>query len=121
MPDFKNKTWILSDFIKLVQAKKDRSLQYDSSYYYSVYVPDNVDSFSAEMIVYIGDTSEIDDDDNETYPAEVLKMNFWFGYSCDTFQDVVDLATRQNPEVSIAQIVACLNHYSEHDDFLDIT
>lgn len=120
MPDFKNKTWVLSDFIPFVQAKKDRALTYDSNYYYSVYVPDHFDSLSAEMTVYIGDTSEIDEDDNEIYPPEVLEMNFWFGYSCDNFQDVIDLATKQNPNVSISQIVTCLNHYSQYDNFLDI-
>jgi len=120
MPDFKNKTWILSDFIKFVQAKNDRALQYDPGYYYSIYVPEKAHSLSSEMMVYIGDTSEIDDDDNEIYPLEVREMNFWFGYSCDNFQDVIDLAFKQNPQVSISQLIECLNYYSEHDNFLDI-
>ncbi|CAI2767148.1 DUF7716 domain-containing protein [Flavobacterium collinsii] len=120
MSDFKNKTWLLSDFIKFVQAKKDRTSNYNANYYYDIYEPNNDDQLSPETIIYVGNTVEVDDDDNEIYPPEVRAMNFWFGYSCDNFQDVVDLATEQNPKVSISQIVTCLNHYSQYDNFLDI-
>lgn len=120
MPEFKNRSWILSDFIKFVQAKKDRSLHYNANYYYNIYVPENTDLLFPELTIYVGNTVEIDDNDTEIYPTEVLKMNFEFGYSCDNFQDVIDLAVKQNSNVSISKIVACLNYYSEYDTFLDV-
>ncbi|MBL0736365.1 hypothetical protein JI750_05680 [Flavobacterium sp. GN10] len=120
MSDFKNKTWILSDFIKFVQTKKDRSTNYNPEYYYDIYAPKNEDSLFPEMIIYIGNTVEIDDDDHEIYPDIVKEMNYWFSYSSDNFQDVIDLATSQNANLSILQLVECLNYYSEYDNFLDI-
>ncbi|MGN7812491.1 DUF7716 domain-containing protein [Flavobacterium sp. 22076] len=120
MPDFKNKTWILSDFIKFVQEKKDRSLNYNADYYYDIYGSDNDNLLSPEMTIYVGDTVEVSDDDDEIYPDKVVEMDFWFKYSCDNFQDVIDLATEQNEDVSILKLVECLNHYNKYDDFLDI-
>jgi hypothetical protein len=120
MPHFKNKTWILSDFIKFVQEKKDRSPNYNANYYYDIYAPDNDDQLSPEIIIYVGNTVEVDDDNHETFPQAVTEMNFWIKYSCDNFQDVIDLATKQNPNISISKVVECLNYYNEHDTFLDI-
>lgn len=120
MTDFKNKTWILSDFIKFVQAKKDRSTNYNPDYNYDIYTPDDNSRLSEETIIYVGETVQVDDNDNETFPDIVNQMNYWFEYSCSNFQDVIDLATEQNPSVSVSKIVECLNYYSENDDFLDL-
>lgn len=119
-PDFKNKTWILSDFIKFVQAKKDRSVEYNANYYYAIYAFDNDEPLFNEMIIYVGNTVEIDDNDNEFFPQIVTEMNFWIVYSSDSFQDVIDLATSQDSNVTISKLVECLNYYSEYDNFLDI-
>jgi len=120
MVDFKNKTWILSDFIKFVQDKKDRSENYNADYYYDIYAADNDDKLFPEMTIYVGNTVEVDDDDNEIFPPEVDKLNFWIKYSCDNFQDVIDLATTQDSNVTINKIVECLNYYRERDTFLNI-
>ncbi|SNR80499.1 hypothetical protein [Flavobacterium sp. ov086] len=120
MPDFKNKTWILSDFIKFVQAKKDRSLNYNPNYTYDIYAPNNDDQLSPETIIYVGNTVEVDDNDKEIYPDIVIKMDYWFEYSCDNFQDVIDLATSQNANVNTYKLTECLNYYSKHDTFLDL-
>lgn len=120
MPDFKNKTWILGDFIKFVQEKKDRSIKYDAHYDYCIYASDVEDRLYSEMIIYVGNTSEFDENDKEIFPSEVIKMNFWFEYSCENFQDVIDLATKQNATISVQKIIECLNYYNEHDTFLDV-
>ncbi|OXB09722.1 hypothetical protein B0A81_06215 [Flavobacterium plurextorum] len=120
MPDFKNKTWVLSDFIKFVQEKKDRSQNYNAAYYYDIYTADNNESLSAETIIYVGETVEVDDNANEIFPNIVTEMNYWFEYSCSNFQDVIDLATTQNSNVTIYKLIECLNYYSQHDTFLDV-
>ncbi|PBJ12868.1 hypothetical protein [Flavobacterium sp. ACN6] len=120
MQYFKNKTWILGNFITFVKEKKDRSQNYNIDYYYDIYIPNDNNQLFPEMIVYVGNTVQIGEDDNEIYPVEVIKMNFDFGYSCDNFQDVIDLATSQNPTVSITKLIECLNYYNENDTFLDI-
>lgn len=38
----------------------------------------------------------------------------------EQFQDVVDLAYRQKKSASTKEVILCLNHYSKHDDFLDL-
>ncbi|WP_343615113.1 hypothetical protein [Flavobacterium sp.] len=120
MSDFKNKIWVLSDFIKFVQAKKDRSTNYNPEYYYDVYGSDDDEELSPDIIIYVGDPIEVDDDGEEIYPDKVIEMDYWLKYSCDNFQDVIDLATEQNANVSILQLIECLNYYNENDTFLDI-
>ncbi|MCL5497963.1 hypothetical protein M5Y49_04590 [Escherichia coli] len=36
------------------------------------------------------------------------------------FQSVVELAVEQKPNASDGEIIRALNHYLEHDDFLDM-
>lgn len=43
-----------------------------------------------------------------------------FAYAAHEFQDVVDVAIRQRPAVSQLDLVAALNHYAEHDNFMEL-
>jgi hypothetical protein len=105
----------LEEFIRLVKDKEDRAFRY------AIYVPENTDSLSVGMDVFVGEAVSFDEDDNEVYPANVKANNLEFGYSRDHFQDVVDLAFRQKPSASADEVVRALNHYAEHDDFLDLS
>jgi hypothetical protein len=118
--DFKYKTYKIEDFIELVKQKKDRTEGYDPDYYYQVYGDDEGNGLALGMPIYISDSIEVNDDDEEIYPSDVMNKKLSPLYSCTTFQDVIDLALRQDPKVAMEKLIECLNYYSEHDNFLDV-
>lgn len=121
MSEFKNKKYLLEDFISVVRDKRDRSVGYDRACLYDVYGDDSDgDIFHAGQTIYVGDTVQANDDDKEVYPEEVNRLGYAFLYSGENFQAVIDLAYRQKPTASTDEIVRCLNHYAENDDFLDL-
>lgn len=109
-----NKYYVIDDLITLVKNKKDRDI------YYAIYVKNNSSSLSCGMNVFVGPPIEFDDNDNEVTPKVILNESLEFGYARDQFQDVIDLAVKQNQYVTSGEIISCLNYYDEHDDFLDI-
>lgn len=120
MSQFKNKEYQVEDFIALVREKRDRTVGYDKAYLYDVYGDDSDDGFRPGMTIYVGDTVQADDDGEEFYPAQVNDLGYSFLYSGENFQAVVDLAYRQKPTATIEEVVRCLNHYEQYDDFLDL-
>ncbi|KVQ18669.1 hypothetical protein [Burkholderia cepacia] len=118
--DFKNRTFTLADFIAVVRAKAERPESYDPAWQYDVYGNDGDADWCPRQTIYIGDKVQVDDDDRERYPARVTELGYVFRYSCEHFQDVVDLACRQKPGASVDDLVRCLNHFDRHDDFLDL-
>ena len=86
---------------------------------YCVYISKD-EKLNKHSILYVGKPVEIDDDDNEIYPKEVLENNLEMCYSDEDFQDVIDLAYAQKSNASIDEIIRCLNHYVENDTFLDL-
>ncbi|MEM5368571.1 hypothetical protein V4C53_21370 [Paraburkholderia azotifigens] len=109
-----NRFYKIEDLIELVKNKKDRDATY------MIYVSSDTDDFEPGMEVYVGDVPSFDDEDNEVMPESVIKLGLESGYMREHFQDVVDLACKQKPNASTEEIVRCLNHYAEHDDFLDL-
>ncbi|WP_175999288.1 DUF7716 domain-containing protein [Burkholderia stabilis] len=109
-----NSFYKIDDLISLVKEKKDR----DSVY--MVYVPEDTQDLSLGMDVYVGDVPNFDDDDNEIFPGSVTALHLERGYMREHLQDVIDLAYKQKPTASIEEIIRCLNHYAEYDDFLDL-
>lgn len=103
----------LEELITYVKEKADRSISYD------IYTK-NGDDFSEKEIVFVDSTIQVDDNDKEVYPPEVIKNSLQYAYSGDQFQDVIDLAIRQKPTATTLEIINALNYYSEHDDFLDM-
>ena len=110
-----NKFYIIESLINLVREKKDR----DSVY--MIYFQKGLDDLEAGMNVYVGDVPEFDDNDNEVFPPSILVLGLEPGYMREHFQDVVDLAYKQIPTASTSEIIRCLNHYAQYDDFLDLT
>ena len=109
-----NAFYTLDDLIGLVKEKKDRDAVY------MIYVRKGVDDLQPGMEVYVGDVPDFDDDDNEVLPQSVTALGLEQGYMREHFQDVVDLAYKQKPTASAEEVVRCLNHYAQHDDFLDL-
>ena len=119
------KSYSIGELIEIVKNKFDRDLdsygeeKYNPDNYYSVYITKD-ETLKENSIVYVGETSEIDDDDNEIYPIEVLENNLEFCYSCENFQAVIDLAYEQKSNASISEYIKCLDYYSKRDTFLDL-
>lgn len=109
-----NEFYKIEDLIDLVRDKNERDA------IYMIYVPKNVGDLIPGMEVYVGPVPDFDEDDNEVVPDSVTKKNLEFGYMREHFQDVVDLAHKQKPNASKEEIIRCLNHYAQYDDFLDL-
>lgn len=121
-PAFKNRFHRLDEFIRLVQAGKDRPADYDPRYHYDIYLREGqeFDPLDETMQIYVGDGVQVDDDDREIYPDFVLRNGYAFSCSDEILQGVVDLAFRQKPDAPIADVIRCLNHYLSKDTFLDL-
>ena len=119
------KSYSIEELIEIVKNKFDRDIdnygkeKYNPDNYYSVYITKD-ESLTENSIIYVGETSKIDDDDNEIYPNEVLGSNLEFCYSCENFQSVIDLAYEQKSDASIIDFIKCLDYYSKRDTFLDL-
>lgn len=72
--DFKNKTYLVQDFLEFVKGKKERSNTYDVTYCYVVYSKSGDVGLLDDL--YIGDVIEVDDDDQEIYPDIVVENGF---------------------------------------------
>lgn len=121
----KNKSYSFPALFELVKNKLDRDFdinekeKYIRENIYDIYVAKD-EKLNENTTLYVGEPVEIDDDDNEVYPQEVVENNLEFYYSCQNFQDVIDLAYTQKSNVSIDEIIQCLNCYTENDTFLDL-
>lgn len=109
-----NAFYTLDDLIGLVKEKKDRDAVY------MIYTRKGVDNLQSGVEVYVGDVPDFDDDDNEVPPQSVTALGLEQGYMREHFQDVVDLAYKQKPAASTEEVIRCLNHYAQHEDFLDL-
>ena len=117
------KLYKLEAFIEIVKLKKDRTFNSDGARvynnYYHVYIENNDKSLlEKDMPVYVGTSPQVDD--NEVFPDEVIKMNFWQWLSDENFQDIIDLAYEQKPNATISDFIDCLNYFDNNDDFLDL-
>ena len=119
------RTYGVKELVDIVKNKGDRDFDQDGkeryipANLYDVYIAEHAE-LTADSVLYVGQCVEIDVNDNTIYPEEVLKNHLEFHYSCQNFQDVIDLAYSQKKDASIDEFVTCLNHYSEKDDFLDL-
>lgn len=79
--------------------------------YYSLYsTHDGV--FQAGDELYVVDSDDEAAASTERYPH--------FACMSEHFQSVIELAYQQKPHASDDEIIRALNHYLEHDDFLDM-
>ena len=107
------KFYPIEELISLVRAGADREVVY------SLYAHSGAESAYGGMLLFVGHTGDVDDD-QDIPPGIVTRAGLAYFYSADQFQDVVDLAYNQKPDASTQEVINCLNHYAEKDDFLDL-
>nr|WP_309851634.1 MULTISPECIES: hypothetical protein [unclassified Caballeronia] len=56
-----------------------------------------------------------------TLPDQVNDCSLAFLYLGENFQAVVDLAHKQKPNATTEEVIRCLNHYADHNNFLDLS
>jgi len=117
--------YAVETLIDIVKNKADRKFDnnnremYDRPLLYNIYIAEGAD-LETGIDVYVGKTLEVDENDNEIYPEDVQKLCLEFCYACQTFQDVIDLEYKQKTSATYAEVIKCLNYYSEKDDFFDL-
>lgn len=109
----RNTSMRIEELIDCVKARQERAESY------AVYSATG-EAFNVHDEVFIADTVQVNAQGQEVYPAMVRERGLHVAYAGDQFQDVVDLALRQQPGATHADIIRALNHYSMHDDFLDL-
>ncbi len=86
---------------------------------WTLYAERDTDTICPETECHVGACPRVTDSDEEVYPAFVVAGRLELLYSGQQFVDVVRNARRQLGEFSGDDIARALNHYAEHDDFLD--
>jgi len=95
-----NTLYTLEALIEIVKNKSDRHFDksgkemYVPGNMYAVYISkfSNSGNMKKYTAVYIGKTVEIDENNEEIYPNVVVENDLELWYSCQNFQDVIDLA-----------------------------
>ncbi len=70
--------------------------------------------------VFVDSNVQVNDNDDEIYPAQVVARKFRLACPGEQFQDGIDLGFKQKPTATHAEIIGALNHYSKHGNFLDL-
>ena len=87
---------------------------------FCIYTMDFVDVASGDTTCYLDDYPDVDDDDKEIYSDFVTERKLVLFYSGEQFEDVIGHMLSQKMDSSIEDFLSGINHYREHDDFLDI-
>lgn len=103
----------IESLINCVKARQERDAGY------AVYSATG-EAFHPCDEIFVADAVRVDAQGRESYPEPVTQRALRFAYSGERFQDVVNLAFRQKPDATHAEIIRALNHYDAHDDFLDL-
>lgn len=79
-----------------------------------------IPSEDATLATYcvIDDYPQISDNDEEIFPVSVVKAGLKFWYRDELLEDVIVNATSRNPEITNEKILKAVNHYDEHDTFM---
>jgi len=104
----------ITDLIDLIRLEQDRDCDY------CVYGKGDSSNIEIDSICYIDDYSDIDDDDNETYPDFVTNNSLELWYRDELVQDVVFNCLHQNKSVSNSKILEAIKYYSSNDCFMNI-
>lgn len=85
-----------------------------------VYTVDFVEKASSDMICYLDDYPDVDDNDQEIYTDFITENNLIMFYSGEQFEDVISNTLSQKLDATIEEFIFALNHYRDNDDFADI-
>jgi hypothetical protein len=112
---FAMQSWIgLGDLIEAIKvgAQKKQS--------FCVYTREDSNGLSLEQKYFVDDYPTGNDDDEDVFPEQIQQLGLNLAYSGEQFEDVIALAFDQKPAANLEDVVRALNHYSAHDDFLDL-
>lgn len=109
---------IYDSFVELLRDVDN--LHWDASLYYD---PDEwaANPLSARILFLTGDEEqEMDlvDVGGDELPAAAAEHNMKGFFDVQTFQDIVSVQKRNNPDSGPQDYVAAVNHYAEYDAFL---
>ncbi|WP_285426624.1 MULTISPECIES: hypothetical protein [unclassified Pseudomonas] len=82
-----------------------------------VYAEEDVGEISQSLACYLDRYPEIVDD-TEVHSDFVCNNNLELLYYGQQFKDVVDHVYDQKPSATLGDVIAALNYYMDHDDFL---
>jgi hypothetical protein len=112
---FALQSWIgLGDLIEAIKigAQKKQS--------FCVYTREDGDGLRLEQDYFVDDYPTVNDSDEEVFPEQVQQLGLNLAYYGEQFEDVISLGVDQKSDASLEDFVRALNHYSAHDDFLDL-
>jgi hypothetical protein len=101
------------ELIGIVRRREDRRTSY------CVYWKDEAEEPTLQDNVLVAAPSTVEND-VEVFPRVVLENGYWTFCSDQLVQDVVDVAIKQYPDASSAELREALLHYLERDSFLEI-
>lgn len=85
-----------------------------------VYTIDLWKKASSDMICYLDDYPDVDDNDREIYTDFITENNLVMFYSGEQFEDVISNILSQKLDATIEEFIFALNYYRDNDDFADI-
>jgi hypothetical protein len=89
------------------------------TFYFDVYGSES-DHVNRDMLIWVDEPIEVDDDDSEIYPPLVQAKNLAFLYSSEMIRMVCQNLLRQKPDANADDFAAALDWYSKNDDFLKV-
>lgn len=87
---------------------------------FCIYIKGYAEYASADLVCYLEDYPDINDEDEEEYPDFVLKEKLKLFYYGEQFEDVLRNILYQKRDASINEFIEGLNHYREYDTFLEL-
>ena len=105
----------LADLFAAVKAKQDRTQSY------TVYWHKNGPDPELDDRVLIAEPSGVDETESEdVMPTMVAAKGWWICIYDYVLQDVINLAMRQKPLASDAELLHCLRYYEQNDTFINL-
>lgn len=89
-------------------------------YDFDIYTCKYEESIFADLICYLEQPSDVNDEDEEIFPDFVIENGLAFLYSGENFETVIECAFDQKKHPSMEEFIDSLNYYRDHDSFLDI-
>lgn len=118
----KRKAYYLSELITIIanaiiENGIDKLLDYKDMDF-CIYTKGYTECASANLVCYLEDYPNVNDEDEEEYPEFVCKEKLKMFYHAEHFEDVISNALYQKRNASMDEFIAGLNYYREHDDFI---
>ena len=116
------KPYKLSEIINTVAEKlKENGIEnqilYEHMGFY-VYTREWEDLAKPDIICYLDNPPEIDEEDNEIYPSFVIKENLKMFISDENLENIISSALFQKIEASTAELIDAINYYMDNDCFI---